>query len=630
MRTRRFGTAAAVLAGLSAPLSAQTLVLPDIIVSGGLTPVAAQSYARAVTVITAEEIERRSPRTFAEALQTVPGLAISRTGGPAGVTQVRIRGSEANHVLVLIDGVEAPDSSSGRDFSTLSPALIERIEVLRGPQSALYGAGATAGVINIVTKGGARGETRISGSLEGSTAPGGVGTALFQGGTERADIAVGLSYSDDAGWDGSGDGGEKDGARDLVFSARGTADLTDWARLRGSLRYSDRSGDFDDTAFGCGGPDCYIVDARGREVEGQLLVAGLAADFSVLGGALVMTPSAGYSAEDSTNRGAFGTSVNDISTLNLGYQAAYTFGPEDRHTIVGALQWKRETFENSFAAGTKERDQIGYVVDYRGNLTEALFVQGGLRFDDNDEFEDFLSWSASASYNFFDTGTRLRGSVGRAQTNPTFFEQFGTIFGSFQGNPNLKPERNFGWEVGVDQSLWDGRVQVGVTYFDETLSDEISSVNVGGVRRPVNLSGESDRQGVELSLDLTPVEALTLRASYTYLEASEPDGAREVRRPRHAGSLGADYAFLGGRATAGAEAVWAADAVDFDFGDPSFASPRAGLDDYVVVNLRAAWRVNERVEVYGGVRNLFDADYQEVLGYAEAPLTGFLGVRARW
>jgi vitamin B12 transporter len=267
----------------------------------------------------------------------------------------------------------------------------------------------------------------------------------------------------------------------------------------------------------------------------------------------------------------------------------------------------------------------GYVLDYRGALTDALFVQGGLRFDDNDAFEDFVSWSASASYSFFQSGTRLRGAIGRAQTNPTFFEQFGTIFGTFEGNPSLKPERNFGWDVGVDQSFWGGRGEVSATYFNETLSDEIADRTIAGVTRPVNLDGESDRKGVELGLTLAPTRALRLTAAYTYLDATEPNGAIEVRRPRHSGAVGATYGFLGDRARVGAEAVWAADGVDLNF-----ASPGAPLDDYVVVNVSASYALTETVEVYGGVRNLFDSGHQEVLGYAEQPVTGFIGLRATW
>jgi len=596
----------------------------EIIISGGLTPVDAQSFARAVTVITAEDLERTNPRTFGDALRAVPGVSVSRSGGPGGLTQVRIRGAEANHVLVLIDGVRTADSAGGQDFSFLAPELIERIEILRGPQSALYGAGATAGIINVITKGGVREDLRLSGSVEGTTAPGASVTGLVQGGTARADGAIGLSFTEDAGWDVSGDGGEKDGARNLTLNARGSADLTDWIHARGNLRVVDRKGEFDDTQFGCGNADCYVTDADDFEITGTDVLGGLALDVETLDGALVHTPSVGYAREDTENRTP-DVSTNDVSTLTAGYQAAYTFGPADRHTLVGAFQYQRDTFENSFAGGDeKARDQFGYVADYRGNLTDALFVQGGLRYDDNDDFEDFVSYAVSASYNFFDSGTRLRASVGRAQTNPTFFELFGFIPGEFVGNPDLEPERNFGWDVGVDQRFWGDRGQVSLTYFNETLEDEISGFGA----TVENLDGESDRQGVEFGLDVTPIEGLTLGASYTYLDADEPDGLQEVRRPRHAAAANAFYRFLDDRAEVGVEVIYNGETVQRDFSDPSFTSPRVTVPNYIVVDVSASYRVVDNVQIYGSVNNLFDADYEGVRGFAEQPVTGFIGLRA--
>lgn len=595
-----------------------------IIVSGGLTPVDAQSFARAVTIITEEDLERTNPRTFADALRSVPGVSVSRSGGPGGFTQIRVRGAEANHVLLLIDGVETANSSGGFDFSRISPDLIERIEVLRGPQSTLYGAGATAGVINVITKAGRRDDVRVAGSIEGTTAPGGSIAGVVQGGTASADGALGLSFTHDEGWDVSGDGGEKDSARNLTVTSKGTVDLAEWGRLRGNILLSDFKGETDTTQFGCGDADCYVLDADDFEEEGTLALGSAALDVATFGGALIHTPSVRYAWEESENRT---TSVSDsrASTLGLAYQAAYTFGSADEHTLVGALQYERETFESTIAGDdTKSREQIGYVLDYRGNLTDALFVQGGLRFDDNDDFDDFVSWAASASYNIFETGTRLRASVGRAQTNPTFFELFGFIPGEFVGNPDLVPERNFGWDVGIDQQVLDDRVEVSLTYFNETLEDEISGFGT----TVENLDGESDRQGVELGLNATPLPGLNLGLSYTYLDATEPDGRREVRRPRHAAAASAFYDFLDERATVGFELIYNGENQQADFGDPSLAAPRVTVPNYIVVDVSAAYRLTGEVQVYGGINNLFDADYEDVLGFAEQPLTAFVGVRA--
>lgn len=605
--------AAVALALCAAAVAAQPIQLERVVISGALTPVDAQSFARAVTIITAEDIERRQVRTVADLFRQVPGAAVSRLGGPGGESSLRIRGSESNHVLVLIDGVEAAGGAEAFDFSTIDPANIERVEVLRGPQSALYGAGATAGVVNIFTRGGVRGPVRGGAAAEVGTGPSGLLSGFVGGGGERYDLGLNASFRRDQGWDArQGGSGDDDGARNLTLGAQGAIDVRPDVTLRGVARYVDRMGEYDGSR----------TNPIGR-VDGRDAQLGLWADWSTLGGALVNTPSVAWSIDENDTTDAFGPSRNDASTLRAGWQSALSFGPEDAHTVVGALQFRRESFENTFAgADRKERDQLGYVLDYRGQLTDRLFVQGGLRFDDNDEFEDFVSWSLSASYALFETGARLRASVGRAQTNPTFFEQFGFIPGEFTGNPALRPERNLGFDVGVDQDLLGGRARLSATAFHETLEDEISGFGTG-VR---NLDGESKRRGFELEGGIEPMSGLTLSAAYTFLLAEEPNGQSEVRRPRHSGGLQASYAFMDGRARVGADLTWIGQAEDTNFS----AGRRVDVGEALVVDLSASYAVTEAVEVYGGVRNLLDEDYEEAFGYAAEPLTGFVGLRARF
>ncbi len=605
---------------------ADDIDIGDVIVSGGRTPVDAQSFARANTIITGEELEQRQVTTVADALRQVPGLHVSRTGGAGGTTAVRIRGSEANHVLVLIDGVETADSSDGFEFADLTAAQIERIEVLRGPQSALYGAGATAGVINIITRGGIRNAQRAEVTVEGGSAPYKALSGIVQLGNDFADMGLSVSFQDDEGYDAADDGGEKDGLENFVINLRGSVDVTPELSFRGTARYTDRETEFDETAFGCGDPDCYVFNFA-SETEGEDLLLSLAADWETFGGALVHTPSISFAADENESIGQFGPSSNDASTLKAGYQAALTFGSNDQHTVVGAFDFKREKFKSSFAGGdTKDRDQLGYVLEYRGNLTDDFFVQVGGRFDDNEDFDDAIAWSVSASYAFPQTGTRIHGAIGQAQTNPTFFEQFGFIPGTFTGNPDLEPEENFGWDIGVEQAFWEGRVLIDVTYFNETLTDEISGFGAS----VVNLDGDSERQGVEVSLNLRPVDGLAVGASYTYLEASEPDGSEEVRRPQHSAGVNAAYTFYEERATVGADVTYFGDNVQRDFSDDSFTSPKVDVDGYLVVDLNASFEVTENVSIIGKVENAFDNDYQEVLGFGSQPLAATVGLKVKF
>lgn len=607
--------------------------LERIILSGSRVPVDAKDVGRAVTVITAQDIEERQIKTVAEALRQVPGVAVSQTGGAGGTTAVRVRGSEANHVLVMIDGIETAGASDGFEFGDLIADEIERIEVLKGPQSSLWGAGATAGVINIITKSGVRNGRIIQTFAEGGTNGSYAGGASIRAGGERADIALSATYRNEEGWDAAGKGGEKDGYRNLAVRMKANWDVNENLAVRMSARLADREIEYDDTGmiFPCNDPSCYVSDANNR-TKGQDINLGFGADYRALGGALVLTPTFSYSSRTNDTQSTFGPSDNFASTLKAGQQAALTFGSDDQHKLIAAAEFKQETFSNSFTGGdTKRRDQFGAVLEYRGQLTDRLSVQASGRYDWNEDFDDAATWAVAASYSIFETGTRLHASAGSGVTNPTFFELYGFIPGQFVGNPNLLPEENIGFDFGVEQTFFDGRVVADLTYFNETLENEIRGTGLTAI----NLLGKSDRQGIEFALALNPTESLTIKTSYTYLDATEPDGSPEVRRPEHALGINAAYRFLDGRATIGTDIAMNAGLFDLDFTDPRanippYVAPKARLEDYVKVDVFGSYKFSEQAEVYAKIVNLFDAKYQEVLGFGVQPLTAYAGIRSKF
>lgn len=610
----------------------QSEQLEGIIVSGGLTPVAADSYARSYTVVTGEEIEQRGIKFVGDALRQIPGLHVTRSGGPGGTTEVRLRGAESNHVLVLIDGIETADSSSGFEFADMTAENIERIEVLRGPQSALYGANATAGVINIITKRGIRNGSRVSATVEGGTSPSKALSALFQAGSDWMDASLSISRRDDEGWDTSDKGGEKDGLENTTVNAKINADLTSNLAVRGVARFTSRTTEFDDGNFGCGTPACYSVDAD-NFTKGHDKLFGFWADYKMLDGALVHAPSITFSADDNEiTQPAFGDpSTNKASTLKAGYKLAYTFGPQDQSTLVGAVEYKQERFDSSFAAEEQTRDQMGYVLDFRSQVTDRIFIQAGGRFDDNELFDDAVTWSTSASYLLKETGSRFHASIGKGVTNPTFFEQFGTIFGTFIGNPGLTPEENLAWDAGIEQTLFSGALVVDVTYFKAKLTDEIvDQFLITGEITPANLDGESDRHGIEVAATIQPMPDLMVTAVYTYLQATEPDGSPEVRRPEHAGGVKIAYSFLQGRARVGTDVTYNGKNFQRDFSSPTFLSPKIEVDDYVVVDFNASYQLTDNWQIYGILNNAFAEDYQELLSYGAQPQTGYIGLKAKF
>lgn len=643
---KRLLAGAAALAIVPASVQAQdepTLTADEIIVSGGLTPVAADAYGRANSVVTAEEIERRQIREVSEVLRSLPGVSVNRSGGPGGLTQVRLRGAEGNHVLVLIDGIEVSAPQGGEyDFAGLLSSDIERVEVLRGPQSALYGSNATSGVISITTKRGERNSFAAGGSLEAGSNETYQLSAFMRGGGEDFDVSFSAVGRRDGGFDVSEDpGGQDDEDRNFTLNGKANFDVTEELAVGGTFRLTDRESDFDQFNFGSATRGGLVTD-RDDFLQQREIFASLHGDLETFGGRVVHGLRFAYTDVASTNFTA-GARSSDVESdrIKAAYQAtiaidAATVADAD-HQLTLATEWEQERFQNVDPAlvfdptqlAQQSRNLFGFAGEYRGTFFDDLDVQLGLRYDVNDDFENAFTYSVGVSYFVDATGTRFRGSVGTGVTNPSFFEQFGFIPATFQGNPDLKPEENFSWDIGVEQGIWDDRVIVDVTYFQERLKDEIATVfgpPPTFLSTPVNQTGVSRRQGVEVGVTVEPLEGLFLRGSYTWLDADEPNDLVEVRRPRHEGEVNVSYSFLGGDATVGADVRFVLGNYDSDFTNFT-ANDRVRLDDYFLLDLTGAYRLNETVELTARIENVTDTDYEEIDGFATRGITGFAGVK---
>lgn len=643
----RFFVSAAVVAALPVVAVAQDanddLVGEDVIVSGSRTPIAASAFGRANSVITAEEIERRQIREVAEVLRSLPGVSVNRTGGPGGLTQVRIRGAEANHVLVLIDGVEVSQAQSGEyDFAGLLTSDIERIEVLRGPQSALYGSNASSGVISITTKRGQRNSFSAGGALEGGSNGTAMIEAYMRGGGEDFDVSFSGAFRRDGGFDVSETpGGKSDTDRNFTLNSAANFSVTDALLVSGTVRFTDRNTDADRFNFGAATRAGLVTDANDYLDERQFY-ASLGAQLETFGGRVVHKARLDYTDVASKNFASGAPSSDTVSDrLKAGYQATVALDAQRvdtaSQTLTLATEWEREGFQNKDAnlvfnvtqLARQQRQLFGFSAEYRGSFFDALDIQLGLRYDINDDFENALTYSAGVSYFVDATGTRLHGSVGTGVTNPSFSEQFGFIPASFIGNPNLKPEENFSWDVGIEQGFLNERIVLDVTYFQDRLKDEIVSVfdPMTFLSSPENQNGISRRQGVEVSANMEPVDGLTVRASYTWLNASDPNGQVEIRRPRHEAGVNIAYAFLNGAAVVSADGRFVAGNFDSDFTAASFGAARTRLQDYFLLDVAGSYQMNETVQINLRVENVTDADYEELDGFGTRGITGFGGVR---
>jgi len=642
---------AALLLG-AAPALAQTpegFVLDPVIVSGGLFPVAEGAFGRAVSVVTAEEIERRQIRHAADALRALPGVQVSGAGtSSGGPLQVRIRGAEGNHTKVLIDGIDVSAPENGEfDLGGLLAADIDRIEVLRGPQSSLFGANAIGGVVSITTK--------------RATEPGVAGSARAEGGSDGGwggDLALawrgaaaGLRFSaahrDDAGFDIAGGDGADDGASTTTFGLSGDVDLGEAFGAGFTLRHTDRSNQYDRFNYGAADRAGLVTEAD-LERERQELFGSVFATAAFLGGRFENELRYGFGRMDDRN---FTDGVRDTDTeserRNLRWRGTVALDADTvaaaNQTLTLAVERETESFRNTDPGlvfdpsmlDERERTLTGYVLQYRGSFASGLDLQASLRHDDNDAFEDATTWAVGASYALPNGATRLHASAGTGVQNPTLYDQFGFIPGQFTGNPDLRPEESLGWDIGVEQRFWNGRGVIDVTWFSDRLTDEIAVTFAPPLfyGTPVNEDGTSERQGVEVAarVDLSAQWAAGL--SYTWLDARDPDGSREVRRPMH--DLGAALYWSSADArtdvTVGVRHV--AGLVDFDYTAASvadFTPDKIDLDSYTLVDLAASHQITDRVALEARIDNLFDADHEEVYGYATRGLTAHAGLRATW
>lgn len=636
-------------ATVSAPIATAPTVAPPP-ASAGVFPadgapvegVPATELGTAVTVVTGEQLRAQQITHAADALRGLPGVMVTRNSTPGSVTEVRLRGAENNHTLVLIDGVVANDPTSGAfDFADLSTADIERIEVIRGAHSVIYGSGAVGGVINVITRGG-RGPARVDVSTEfGSFGTRDLSLGL-SGGSERAWGALRYHVRESNGFNIAPQGKEDDASRLETFALRGGVTLAPGLIVDGSLRYSRKAGERD----GFGGPPNTLATALDdpSRFTGDVLLGSVRARWETFGGALTHELRTAYNFTRTTDTDlsfpAFPfLSKFEAETRTHAYLATIRLPSSHdaflRHTIAGLVEWQEESFTplGDFTDGlTRTRDRFAFAGEWRGTLARQFDITAGVRHDDNSTFEDFTSWRTSASWTIPGTGLRPHASVGTGFKAPSFFEQFGSIPAFFIANPDLLPETSFGWDAGVELALMNRRLVFDVTYFNAELEDKIARNPAGFAPTLVNLPGTSTREGVELSGRFIIVPGVTLGASYTYTDARDPDGAREVRRPPHSARVDLDTRHMDGRLRFNFAAVYNGRQNDLAFRtgpgpfDP-WTTELFTLDSYWKLTAAAAYKLQPSMEIFARVENLLDANYQEIYGYAQPGIAAYAGMR---
>jgi vitamin B12 transporter len=638
---------AAIFCGIAATAVAQadeslTTATPDdnIVITANRAPTPVRDVGSSFSIVERPIVEQRQSILATDLLQDLPGVAVSRSGPIGSQTQVRIRGAEANQVLVMIDGIEVNDIASNDefDFANLTTYDIDRIEVVRGPQSALWGSDAMAGVINVITRKADR-PLDVSAFLEGGSFNTINGGGRIGAASEKGNVSLGASYLDSDGTNISRGGDEKDGYQNLTTTLNAGYDPLDNLKLDMVVRYTDAENDFDNADFGA------PVDAN-RRTDQSRTYAQLRGLLSLMDNfweqqlRMTWVDTDNKSYEDDA-----WTSTQAGEKLGLYYQTGLNLtrnsDGQATNALILAVDYEKEDFRQRGIVqpwGDPNRDEsldnTGLVAEYLTTPLEPWAISLSVRYDNNSDFDDVTTWRATTSYAFESTGTRLRASAGTGQKRPTFTERFG-FFTNFVGNPNLKPERSTGWDIGIDQSVFTDRLQLNLTYFSEELKDEINGfffdAGTGGFTA-VNRDGTSDRTGVEFAFAADLAAGLDLTGSYTYTDSSETtstgSSTQELRRPRHMAAANLNYRFIRDRANVNLNVSYTGDQLDDDFG--TFPATRVALAAYTLVNLAAEFAVTDMVAIYGRVENLFDEDYENVFGFAPSGIGGFVGARIKF
>lgn len=578
------------------PSAPSTNRLEEIIVTGTRIPAALESTPTSVSVVSRDEIEEQQIRTVEQALRDEAGVDVARAGQPGGVTSVFLRGANANQTLVLIDGVRVNNAfNNAFDFANLPVDNIDHVEILRGPQGTLYGSEALGGVINIVTK-------QPTGKPTGS--------ALVEGGSDD-DFRTRESFA-----------GKFD---KLCLSAETSYFSTDNERINSEFRDWNSSGratyqlldHFSVSLLGtyekshAGSPnDRFTNDSNDfYNIENSLFAL-------TLDGGLTEWWDAKVTLSHDHERGFFsGLEPNPpfflgdfieltvVDRDQVDFQNIFTIGTPHKILIGG-------TYDNSHANDNNTSGKLDRTVEdkavyaqYEFTPIDRFTATAGGRVDDYTTFGAHSTYRFGARCTTPVTETILRANIGtgfRAPTVRDFFPPF--------GNPNLKPEESLGWDVGAEQPLADGKLRVGVTYFQNEFDDLI----VNASPAPLNI-GKARTFGVESFAAWMPLTNLTLRGSYTWLDARDTaNDQRLIRRPEHSGNVSAAYRFLE-RFTANASANFVGPRPDSNFS--TFPAQRVTNAGYVRIDLGVSCDVCKYFTVFGRVENLIDDKYEEVFGF---------------
>lgn len=628
-------------------LTAQTdtlkTTLNEVVVTATKTETPYYTLASSVSILSSKDILNKQYSTVVDLLREMPGLSIVQQGGPGKIANVMMRGTNSNHTLVILDGAELNDASSPNnafDFYALDTYDIDRIEIVRGPQSTLYGSDAVAGVINILTKSGTEipaysfsGEGGSNGFYKANLATSGkyglvdYYFSAIRNGSDGVS-ASNSKYEKDDGTKFRNT--EKDGFVNNGATAKIGFDFSEYGKLKLMYKFTKLESDLDQNEkFGDDPNFTY-------KTEEQIFNASYSLNSfngkweKIFRGSLTKKFARGLDEFDALHPTTFSDSYNKSQRVKFDWQNnlrviennLITVGVETENEIANTSYYSEGEwgpYESVFPEQSIRTTSI-YLQD-QINIANSFFASAGIRYDDNEKFGGVTTFRIAPAYYFSETGTKIKFTYGTGFKAPSLYY----IFDPLYGNPDLKPEESKGWDIGFDQYLLNGKISFNATYFNIQLENMFG---FGPDFKEINIAKASS-EGFEIYAASEIFDCLTISTNYTFTETKDEYSASAdyekplIRRPKHQASLFVSYNYQN-KLNFNTQLRYSGERDDKEF--YNFSVRRVTLPDYLLVNLSASYKLLDYLTLTARVENLFDKYYEEVLFYGTLGRSFYGGV----
>lgn len=579
--------------------------LPEIVVTATRVEESPQDVTQDITVITKDDIEKKGVEFITDALESYTDIGIVQNGGVGKNATLFLRGGSPNQTVMMIDGVKVKSPTTGSlDLAGIIIDDIERIEVIKGPQSTLYGSEAMAGVINIITKRG-KGKPKLTVSAEGGSFSTYKTTASISGAKDVWDYRVTASYFDTGGISAARSGTEADGYTNKSISTKIGLMTFDKIGVDLNLRYFEDTSKLDSYKWGVG-----LVDDPNYVQDGKHYLISAKGMFSILDSyEQTLTLSSigdNLKFEDpdtSSNRASIDTTMQTADWQHNLYISDTTF--------TGGIEYRREAGEikDNF---NKEVDNKAFYLNGKVKLFDDSFIlNAGLRNDEHKTAGIKTTYRIGGLYGFKLYNLRLKGNYATGFRAPTLNE----LYYPFFGNTNLKPEKSEGYDIGIEKDLYGEKLLFNATYFNQQYQDliqyDFSTFTAQNI-------GRAEIKGIELGLTAGITEDVNLKASHTNMDTVDKDSNKPLTR-RPTNKFNSSIEYKGGKFMIIGEYTYVSERYD--------SAVSRNLSQYSLVNLKGRYFINDGITLFARIDNLFNESYEEAGGYGTAGVSAFGGVK---